>query len=859
MKISHRALMFGLGALGVWAAATPLAVAQEAPAEPAASGEEIVVTGTRVQGRSRLDTVAPVDIITADALTKAGTTEVNQALSYALPSFNFPRPAITDGTDTVRPATLRGLAPDQTLVLVNSKRRHATALVNVNGSVGRGSSAVDLNTIPSGAISSIEVLRDGASAQYGSDAIAGVLNVRLREAREGGSVTVSYGERVTTVETPTAAPTGNAGSPTPNWTMNPNQSKREVSDGRVITTSGWVGLPLTDSGYLTVSGEYKDQEPTSRGAPDARQQYALIAGAYDPREQTINRLNSRFGDPELEQYTLFANAGIDLGGGAELYGWGSYQDRDAYSAGFWRRSVQAALPGTPPPASQNIVSVYPDGFLPLINPHVTDYEAAGGLRFDAAGWDFDASVVYGANEIEFGVVNTLNVSLGPTSKREFDAGTLTYSQLVGNFSAVRQVPVSFLASPLNVAAGVEARRETYEIEAGEPDSYRQGGYQVEPGRVAVPGAQVFPGFQPINAVDEDRTAVGVYLDLEANLTDALLLSGAVRYEDYSDFGSSTTGKVAARYDFNDFFAIRAAASTGFRAPSLQQSFYGATATNFVNLPPLTPLQVLHVPATSSVARALGASPLKAEESDNFSIGAVARAGRFSATIDAYQIKISDRIVLTENLGAGSTATDAAIRAIVQAANPSVDAARFFINGVDTESFGVDIVLSYKLATDNAGDWEFTLGANTNQTNITKLPVQPAGVLPIGVAPPTLFGRVQQITLEDGQPKEKVTFATNWDYGWFGATFRGTYYGAVISPGTTPAGDIYLGQKTLFDLEGRFEVGKGLNFALGAENLLDEYPDATPASINTSGATAFSSYSPFGFNGRYLYARATYNW
>jgi iron complex outermembrane receptor protein len=857
MTASHRALLFGIGALGVWAATSP-AIAQEAPEAAVETGDEIIVTGTRVQGRSRLDTVAPVDVITADSLARSGTTEVNQALAYQLPSFNFPRPAITDGTDTVRPATLRGLSPDQALVLVNSKRRHATALVNVNGSIGRGSSAVDMNTIPTGAISSIEVLRDGASAQYGSDAIAGVLNVRLREAREGGAVTVTYGERVTTVETPTAAPSGNAGSPTPNWTVNPELFRREVQDGRVITTSGWVGLPLGEDGYLTVSGEYKDQERTVRGAADARQQYALIAGAYDPREQTINRLNSAFGDPELEQYTIFANAGIDLGG-AELYGWGSYQDRDALSAGFWRRSVQAALPGTPPPASQNIVSVYPDGFLPLINPQITDYEAAGGLRFEAAGWDFDASVVYGANEIEFGVTNTLNASIGPTSKRTFDAGALIYDQLVGNFSAVRSVPVSFLASPLNVAAGIEARRESYQIEAGEPDSYRQGGYEVEPGRVAVPGAQVFPGFQPINEVDEDRTAVGAYIDLEANLTEALLVSGAVRVEDYSDFGSSVTGKIAARYDFNDAFAVRGAASTGFRAPSLQQSFFGSTATNFVNLPPLTPLQVLHVPATSAVATALGGKPLDAEESENFSLGAVARGGRFSATIDAYIIKIADRVVLSENLGAGNTATDAAIRAIVQAANPSVDAARFFINGVDTESFGVDMVLSYRLPTDAAGNWEFTLGANVNQTDITKLPVQPAGVLPPGTPPPTLFGRIAQITLEDGQPKEKVTFQTLWDYGWFGATFRGTYYGAVVSPGGTAAGDINLGQKTLFDLEGRFDMGKGFQFAVGAENVLDEYPDATSAALNTSGATAFSSYSPFGFNGRFLYARATYSW
>ncbi|MDX2237574.1 MAG: TonB-dependent receptor [Hyphomonadaceae bacterium] len=860
MTKSTKAFLLGVSALGALAA-PELALAQETSAD---SGEEIIVTGTRVQGRSRLDTIAPVDVISSQALSQGGTTELNQALSVALPSFNFPRPAITDGTDSLRPATLRGLAPDQALVLVNSKRRHASALVNVNNSVGRGAAAVDLNTIPTAAIGTIEVLRDGASAQYGSDAIAGVLNVRLREADSGGGITVTYGQRNSTVEAPAAAPSAAlAGYPTPNWTIAADDIRRDVEDGETTTVSGWIGLPLGDNGFVTLSAQYKDQGRTIRSGADARQQYPLVSGAYDPREQTIERINGAFGDPEIEEYTGFVNAGLDVGA-VELYGWASYQTRDSSSGGFFRRPIQAALPfatGGAPAASQNILSVYPNGFLPLITPTIDDLAAGGGARFDVAGWDVDASLVYGNNRFEFGVENSINVTLGPTSKTSFYAGALEYDQLVANLSAVRGFDVG-LASPLNVAAGIEARQETYQLEAGEPDSYRDGGYRVETGRPAVPGAQVFPGFQPSNEVDEDRTAVGAYVDLEVNLTDALSVSGAVRAEDYSDFGSNVTGKVAARYDFTDSFAVRGAASTGFRAPSLQQSFFGSVATNFVNLggtAGLTPLQVLHTPATSAVARSLGGQPLEAEESTNFSLGVVTRAGGFSFTADAYFIEIEDRIVLSENLGAGSTATDAALRAIVQAANPNADAARFFINGVDTETLGLDLVGSYRWNSDSIGDFVFTASANFNQTVITALPTQPAGILPVGVPAPTLFGRIQQIALEDGQPKEKVAFSTDWDYGPLGATVRATYYGAVVSPATTPSGDVFLGQKTLWDVEGRYDIGDHVGLAFGVENLFDEYPDGTPPSINTSGTQPYSSYSPFGFNGRYLYGRVSLSW
>ena len=290
-------------------------------AETADALNEIVVTGTRVANRSALDTAVPVDVVSAETLANVGVTEVSQALSVALPSYNFPRPGLTDGTDTVRPATLRGLAPDQTLVLVNGKRRHGAALVNINGSVGRGSSAVDLNTIPSGALRSIEVLRDGASAQYGSDAIAGVINLRLRDSRDGGEVSANYGYRDTSYTTPTPATPAGA-----TWSA-PAEQTRSRRDGQTFTLSAWKGFGFGDNGYVTLSGEVKNQEHTERGGWDPRQQYPKVGTAFDPRELTINRYNAWYGEPELKQWTLFANAGLTLTNGVELYGWGSYPFR----------------------------------------------------------------------------------------------------------------------------------------------------------------------------------------------------------------------------------------------------------------------------------------------------------------------------------------------------------------------------------------------------------------------------------------------------------------------------------------------------------------------------------------------------
>ena len=816
----------------VWVA--PLAAQEDEEEDRLAA---IVVTGTRVANRSALETAVPVDVIASESLTTIGVNEVSQALSVTLPSFNFPRPGLADGTDTIRPATLRGLAPDQTLVLVNGKRRHAASLVNINGTIGRGSAAVDLNAIPNAIIERIEVLRDGASAQYGSDAIAGVINLRLRTDSDGGDISVQYGWRESEYTVLTGTPPPGAG-----WSAPPRLS-RDVSDGETLTVSAWKGFALGSSGSLTVAAEYKDQEHTERGGWDHRQQFPLVNGEFDPRELTFNRFNSWYGEPELEQITLFANAQYDFEAGATMYGWASFQKRDARSAGFYRRAID----------ERNTIEIYPEGYLPIIAPTVTDYSAAYGVRWRLGEWDMDCSLSYGYNEMEFTIENTLNRSLGPSSKTVFDAGGFDYDQLVLNLSAVRPVQVSWLSAPLNVALGLEARRETYSITAGEPDSYRYGGEVLPDGSPAPAGAQVFPGFRPSNVVNKSREAIGAFIDLETNLTPKLLASIALRGEHYSDFGENLSGKLALRYDFTDSFALRGSVQNGFRAPSLQQQFFSTTSTNFIEG---IPRDITTFPATDPVARALGARPLDAEESRNYSIGAVMRFGDLHITIDAYRIDIDDRIVLSENL------LQANVREYLQEQGfIGVAGGRFFINGVDTETEGVDVVVSYPFSLGNAGRLDLTFTANFNSTDVTRTPttrelseLDPA---------PVLFERVNVLTFEKGTPKDKFALNANWSHERWGATLRATRYGEVLSPDTgatftsTVVNDVWLSPATLIDIEARCDITQSLRIALGADNVTDEYPDPNPPVVNGTGTTSFSNYSPFGRSGRFVYGRLSY--
>jgi iron complex outermembrane recepter protein len=792
------------------------AFAQEAPA----SVDEVVVTGSRAANRSRLETLAPVDVIDNAALARQGNgTELAQALSNLTPAIDFPRPAITDGTDHVRPATLRGLAPDQTLVLINGIRGHIGALVNVNGSIGRGSTAFDLNTIPSVALSSVEVLRDGASAQYGADAIAGVINLRLREASSGGGASYNYGIYNTTVET--------------------SRGSRDAKDGLTQSVSAWQGFSLPNDGFLTVSGEYANRHPTNRS--DRVNATALPLYATD-------KVIGRFGDPKVESYSLWANAGLPINDTWSLYGFGGYQHRDSQAAATPRQYNDA----------RNIPAIYPAGFLPIISTEIKDYTTAGGIKGAWNGFDVDLSVSYGKNELSYDVNNSLNVSYGPTSPTHFHAGALSYDQTLVGLDMSKPIELG-LAKPVNLAFGLEYRNEGLQIEAGDVASYTKGPF------TGAVGSQGFPGFSPANAVDVERHNWSAYVDAEGNLTDKLSFDAAARYEDYSDFGSKGTGKLSARYDFNPMFALRGSISSGVKSPALQQQFFSYNAINLIttivngqtvsNLVANGKFKV-----TDPAAIALGAKPLKPETSMNYSVGAVIRAAGFDVTVDAYQIDIKDRIVLSDTLGSIGPNQSAALVAAIQAilAPYNVSAAQFFLNGVETTTKGVDIVGRYRWDADAYGRFDFTAAANYNKTDVTKTPDLP--VITSVAQPAFLFDRGNVLSYEKGTPEHKYVLSADWTLNNWGATVKSTSYASVLVPNNNPSLDYETGDQTLIDLEGRYKLDNGVGFAIGVNNAFDEYPNPTPAAINSpTGAIGYPSYSPFGFNGRFLYGRVSYNW
>lgn len=771
--------------------------------------ETVVVTGSRAENRSRLDSLAPVDVLSSTELQSHGTTEFGAALSSSVPSLDFPRQSAVDGTDSIRPATLRGLSPDQTLVLVNGVRQHASALVNVNGSVGRGAAAVDLNTIPSSALETVEVLRDGASAQYGSDAIAGVVNLRLKQASSGGGASLTGGSYVTTVKTA--------------------KGQRDENDGATITASAWQGLALGDDGYLTLTAEYQHREPTGRSD-------------YDPRASANGKVTARLGDPSVDpQWTFFANAGLPLGNGWEAYGWAGYQSRQSKSAAFPRLSDNA----------NNVTAIYPTGFLPLIAVGSQDVTSAGGVRGELLGWKADFSVSYGRNQLDFNTVNSLNATYGSSSPTSFNDGGLIYNQWVLDASFSRGVDVG-AGGPLNIAWGLEERIEEYRIFAGQHESYDRG--PLGSNTALSGGAQGFVGFQPSNVVDQDRNNFAAYLDLELPVTTAFVLDGAVRVEHYSDFGDTVTGKVSARYDFSPNFALRGSFSTGFRAPSLQQSYFTSTSSVIQSG---AVVETGTFPATSTVATALGGKALKPETSKNYSVGAVFRLDDFNLTVDAYRIDIDDQILLSELISRGSSTQIASLLDPL-----GVQAARFFLNGAASRTQGVDIVSHYALATEIYGNYDFSLAANYNDVAVTKVPTSSSVLNPV----PVLFARQRIQSIQNGTPEYRVTASTDWSLDRFGATLRATYYGDVLQPGSTKDYDLWTGNKIIVDLEARYQLTDHVGVAAGADNLLDTYPTISPAtlgpngsSLNSNGVVGFPYYSPFGFNGRYVYGRLSVKW
>jgi len=865
-------------ALFIAAPAFAQAAPDAAPQQPGAADEAstVVVTGSRFAKRTVADSPVPIDVIGGEQLELSGATETNKILNQLVPSFNFPQPSLTDGTDSTRPATLRGLSPDQTLVLINGKRRHSSALLNLNGSVGRGSSAVDLNQIPPIAIDRIEILRDGAASQYGSDAIAGVINLGLSR-KEGVSASVTYGSYNTNmagVSQVTGVATGANGLPivaTAGGTtndilqLNTTGRDREVHDGDTLTLATRLGLPIGSRGFFVTSLQFRDRDPTNRSGADPRRQYPTVG---DPRELTIDRYNHRYGDGKVVDYNIFLNAGYELLPDLNAYAFGSYGIRDADGAGFNRRANDARNRDFAA-STTTFVPFYPNGFLPLIVSEIEDMSGAFGVKATPGDWTVDLSLVYGSNKLDYAVENSFNVSLGGlNSPRRFDAGGLSSSQHVVNLDFTRKFNVGFVKS-LGLAFGAEYRSENFKIRQGDVASYINGPFSAAPFNAAG-GAQVFPGFRPNNAINASRANWSGYLEIDTDITDNLTLQLAGRYESYSDFGDTINGKAAARFEPIKGVAFRGSVSTGFRAPSLAQQFFATTSTNNTVINGVAQLiEVGTFPVGDPVARALGSQPLRPEKATNLAGGiALDFIPGLNLTADYYNIEIRDRIVLTENL------TGTAVVAQLQANGiNNVTSARFFVNGVNTRTQGVDIVGTYRFPDFGIGKFRFTAGYNYNETKITR---RAALSIPT-LANSVLFGRTESFRLTDGQPRSKINLALDWTLGDLSATIRTNRYGSVSSAAssgvtvangvvTVPAlgtqvGDFTLTPKWITDLQITAKIFKHYELSAGVDNVFDVYPDRTPIAAGFTPNSYFlpySSLSPFGFNGRFIYVRGTVN-
>lgn len=784
-------------ALSSLLAAAP-ALAQDA-GKDAKTLDTLIVTGTRVADRTVAESQSPIDIITPEILQATGTTELATALARALPALNFPRPAMADGTSGVRPAQLRGLSPDQVLILVNGKRRHVSALVNVNGTIGRGSSAVDLNAIPVAAIDRVEVLRDGASAQYGSDAIAGVVNIVLKGAGKGGSLTLGGGE----------------------------YSK---GDGTQWQASGDAGVTLSGgAGEIHVAAQVGHQDPTNRSG--AYQGAAPNTGNFPG----VGEKAFKLGDPDVDQFAVSANANLDITENAHLYATVIGSDRDITSFAFYRsknHSGQGAL----------LAQVYPNGYVPEINQKSSDRSVVLGAKGTSnAGWNWDISYNFGENDLDFYTQNTINYSLGANSPRRFYDGTLKYRQDVINADLSKAIDIG-LEYPATLSLGAESRQEEWEQSAGEPSSY------------AGSGAQGFAGFTPRNAGKYDRDSFAVYAGLEADLTDKFSAGIAGRYEDYSDFGNQASGKLSARYAFSDAVALRGTVASGFRAPSLAQQNYQAVTTNINNS---VVTETGTFPVTGAAAQALGADPLKAETSLSYSLGLVLQpAERVYVTVDAYQIGIDDRIVLSSNLNITNNAAAQALLASLGITG--VTAARYFNNAIDTRTRGIDVVGTWSLPL-AASSLDLTASYNYNKTEVTRIAPNPAALTALG-ANLERIGRDERGRIEEGFPRDKFALNAAWKLANWDLAAGATRYGEFTTRhASIPAQDQTFDAKWTLDASASFRPGKHWTITVGADNLLDEYPQQAIFPNSTFGLLPYSLYSPFGFNGRYVYGRVAYAW
>lgn len=822
--------------------------------------ESVVVVGTRSIGRRALQAPVPIEVVNREQLSITGQSETGRVLQMLVPSFNFSSSTISDGTDALRPATLRGLGPDQTLVLVNGKRRHKSALLHVNTSVGRGTSGTDFNAIPAAAIERIEVLRDGAAAQYGSDAIAGVINIVLKDDINSGDADLYWGQ---TYE----------------------------GDGDTWNGSANYGMKVGESGFLNLTAEWRDRVRTNRAGLTGTRQYDWVdvdpgrpadnileienddgtvtakPAWFDSREYTFERQNFRIGDADSSQKIGFYNFGLPLGEGLELYSFGGHSTRQNNSAGFYRRANQA---------ERTVTEIYPDGFLPEINTDIGDTSLALGLAWthEATDLNVDACVNHGLNTFAFFISNSLNASYGISSPTAADAGGFELSQTAFNLDVT--YPLEYQSSLVNLAGGIEFRREGYGIHAGEPLSWINAGLGA-PG--AAGGIQVFPGFRPDNEVDESRTNIAGYADFESYLSgqpgSGLLVGAAVRGEQYSDFGATVTGKATGRYDLTKQVAVRAAGSTGFRAPSLQQLYFNNISTQFKvdgddidgdgNTDELVALEVGTFRNDSDAARALGIPELKEETAFNVSGGFVLKPlEKMWLTVDGFLIQIDDRIVLS-----GSFSADK----VVGLAAAGASSAQVFTNVAQTRTQGVDVAAGYLHAFDNESLLNLQVALTWADTEVIG-DVDAPEIL-VGLED-TLFPSQERSMIEEWQPNTRINISAAYIIGdlTIGGALR--YFGSYTvqeGSGDAPARQTY-GGKWLTDIQTNYQLNEVLSLTIGANNLLDQVPDLNEIGqsrggtlrdstgyviVDSPGVFTYSRRSaPFGFNGGFYYAKLSYS-
>ncbi|MCV9927048.1 TonB-dependent receptor [Flavobacterium sp. LS1R49] len=784
--------------------------------------DEIVVVGSRNPKKSKLETAVPVDVVNLAKIRNiTPQTSTNDILTYLIPSFNSSRQSSSDGTEHIDPASLRGLGPDQVLVLINGKRRHTTSLVNYQNTVGNGSVGTDLSAIPASAIKRIEVLRDGAAAQYGSDAIAGVINLVLKD-NVGFDANVTYGGtsrndgQTTNLNLNYGAKIGNKGGFI-NLTAefnNREKTNRSQNNNLIIFDQTSIG-----NGNGTLSYDFANDPAQSRQFDDN-----LLA------QKGLNRddFNFQIGDAKIKNIQGFFNASIPLNDQIEFYASGGISHRNGTGYGFRRL----------PSETENVVfSIFPLGFQPELNSVVTDLSSSVGFKFKFGEWKLDLSNTIGENKFVYDVSNTNNVSLGDNSPTDFKAGNHSFLQSTANLDVTRLYKEVF--NGLNVAFGGEYRFEKYKIVAGEEDSYING------------GAQSFPGFSPLNAVNENRKSVGVYADVEADVTEKLLIGVAGRYEDFTDFGNTLNGKLSARYKILDNLFIRGAISTGFRAPSLHQQYFNNIATDIVDG------QILNSGIfrnDSDVAKELGIPKLKEETSRNYSFGVVfSPTKKLHITADYYHIRIDNRIILTGNLGNDAYGDPVpALRDLF--ANYGAQTGRFFTNAINTTTNGLDLVIDYDM---NVGEGKLNLSLLYNYNNNKvddKLNNIPA--LFIGQED-VYYGPQERSLIESNTPKHKGTFAVNYSLSKWNFLLRNTYFGEVIRDGFPFGGIQKHNGKVVTDLTVAYKITPKIQIALGANNLFDVFPDRQ---IYENSYFGVFKYAPvqMGTTGAYYFGRMSFS-